>query len=75
VTVESEAALIARLAGCGAARLRLPAGGSDALRLAAVDAGITVDDNPIVDHGRVELLRWLREQSISRTTHRYGTVL
>ena len=34
-----------------------------------------VDDNPVVDHGRVELLRWLREQAISRTRHRYGTVL
>jgi RHH-type proline utilization regulon transcriptional repressor/proline dehydrogenase/delta 1-pyrroline-5-carboxylate dehydrogenase len=75
VTVESDDALAARLADSGAARVRLLAGGSNDLRLAAVDAGLAVDDNPIVDHGRIELLRWLREQSVTATTHRYGTVV
>ena len=35
---------------------------------------LIVDDNPVVDHGRIELRRWVREQVISRTRHRYGTV-
>ena len=39
------------------------------------EAGVTVDDNPIVDDGRVELPRWTREQAVSRTRHRYGTVI
>ncbi|MEL7206902.1 MAG: aldehyde dehydrogenase family protein, partial [Actinomycetota bacterium] len=75
VTVETETDLAGRLGVSGAVRLRLPGGGGDELRLAAVDAGLGVDDNPVVAHGRIELLRWVREQSISRTTHRYGTVV
>ena len=56
-------------------RVRL-LGSADAEVWAAVHAaGATVDDNPVVDHGRVELVRWMREQAISRTRHRYGTVL
>ena len=30
-----------------------------------------MDDRPVAD-GRVELRRWVREQAISRTMHRYG---
>jgi RHH-type proline utilization regulon transcriptional repressor/proline dehydrogenase/delta 1-pyrroline-5-carboxylate dehydrogenase len=37
--------------------------------------GVTVDDNPVVDEGRIELPRWTREQAVSRTRHRYGTVI
>ena len=75
ITIESEEALGIRLAEVAAARLRIPGGASDELRTVAMDAGLSVDDNTIVDHGRIELLRWVREQSITRTTHRYGTVL
>jgi RHH-type proline utilization regulon transcriptional repressor/proline dehydrogenase/delta 1-pyrroline-5-carboxylate dehydrogenase len=42
------------------------------LRRWAHERGITVDDNPLCGHGRVELLRWVREQSVSETRHRYG---
>ena len=30
---------------------------------------------PVTAEGRVELLHYLREQAVSRTTHRYGNVL
>jgi RHH-type proline utilization regulon transcriptional repressor/proline dehydrogenase/delta 1-pyrroline-5-carboxylate dehydrogenase len=36
---------------------------------------IHVDDQPVLDHGRLELWRWLREQSVSESTHRMGTLL
>ena len=43
----------------------------DVLR-AAYDAGLNWINAPIVASWRAELTRWLREQSVSRTLHRYG---
>lgn len=59
----------------GVDRLRIPNGAPVSLLRAAHDAGVVVDDQPITPDGRVELLRWLREQAISRTMHRFGNVL
>jgi RHH-type proline utilization regulon transcriptional repressor/proline dehydrogenase/delta 1-pyrroline-5-carboxylate dehydrogenase len=56
-------------------RLRLLTPAAPEVWAAAHAAGIVVDDSPVVDHGRIELLRWVREQAISRTRHRYGNVL
>ncbi len=42
------------------------------LRAALAAAAIPVDDAPVVPHGRIELLRWVREQAVSVTNHRYG---
>ncbi|HEX4905228.1 MAG TPA: proline dehydrogenase family protein [Acidimicrobiales bacterium] len=56
-------------------RLRVPHGASDEVLRAAHAAGVVVDDQPITGDGRIELLRWLREQAISRTMHRFGNVL
>jgi RHH-type proline utilization regulon transcriptional repressor/proline dehydrogenase/delta 1-pyrroline-5-carboxylate dehydrogenase len=39
-----------------------------------IDLGITLDTRPMTQVGGVELTRWLREQSISITNHRYGNV-
>lgn len=36
--------------------------------------GITVDRRPIAQEASIELPRWLREQSISVTNHRYGNI-
>jgi hypothetical protein len=41
----------------------------------AAERMVHVDDHPIVDHCRFELWRWLREQSVTETTHRYGAVV
>ncbi|MEA3055451.1 MAG: RHH-type transcriptional regulator, proline utilization regulon repressor / proline dehydrogenase, partial [Actinomycetota bacterium] len=56
-------------------RLRVPHGATDGVLRAAHAAGVVVDDQPITGDGRVELLRWVREQAISRTMHRFGNVL
>ncbi len=44
------------------------------IRRRLVERGIWYDDAPPSPHGRVELLRWTREQAISRTLHRHGRI-
>ena len=39
-----------------------------------IELGISLDTRPMTQVGGVELTRWLREQSISITNHRYGNV-
>ena len=46
-----------------------------ALLNAAYDAGLNWINAPILAHGRHELPRWLREQSVSQTKHRYGLLV
>jgi len=46
-----------------------------ALRDAARSAGIHPVDDAVTADGRIELLHYLREQSISRTQHRYGNLV
>ncbi|MFM8890527.1 MAG: aldehyde dehydrogenase family protein, partial [Planctomycetia bacterium] len=53
-----------------AARDRVPT----QIRRAAAVAGGWIADTPVVSHGRVELLWYLREQSISHDYHRYGNL-
>jgi RHH-type proline utilization regulon transcriptional repressor/proline dehydrogenase/delta 1-pyrroline-5-carboxylate dehydrogenase len=53
-----------------AARDRVPA----TLRRAAAASGRWIADVPVVAAGRVELLWYLREQSISHDYHRYGNL-
>ena len=45
------------------------------IRDTANDLGIQVADDPVLANGRLELLHYLREQSVSQTTHRYGNLL
>ena len=45
---------------------------SPSLRAAAHALGIRVDDDPMSDEPAVEVVRWMREQSISITQHRHG---
>ena len=71
--VDDDEHLVRRVTGRDRVRLLGPA--PPDVWAAAHAAGATVDDNPIVDHGRIELLRWVREQAISRSRHRYGTVI
>ena len=73
VVVETVEALAARLGSTAPTKLRLLEA-STVLAAAAHAAGIDVDDNEVVGHGRIELTRWTREQVLSVTTHRYGNV-
>lgn len=75
VVVETEAALIARLDGMGVERLRALVPISRELRAAAHATGIVVLDAPVLAAGRLELRHYLREQSVSRVVHRYGSVM
>ncbi|MGH9055766.1 MAG: proline dehydrogenase family protein, partial [Acidimicrobiales bacterium] len=43
-------------------------------RLAAIDAGLWVDDTPVAADPRREVLRWAREQAVSESRHRHGNV-
>ena len=44
------------------------------VRRAVGDSGIYVADAPVLAEGRIELLWYLREQSISHDYHRYGNL-
>jgi RHH-type transcriptional regulator, proline utilization regulon repressor / proline dehydrogenase / delta 1-pyrroline-5-carboxylate dehydrogenase len=70
----SFAASLARRRGSGA-RLRLLGEAEQVVAEAAAEAGLNVLDEPICSCGRVELVRWLREQVVTRSLHRYGNVV
>ncbi len=70
--VETTADLAARVAGLPSARVRLL--GSEP-ELGRLEPAVHVDARPPVLLGRVELLRYLREQTVSRTRHRFGNVV
>jgi RHH-type proline utilization regulon transcriptional repressor/proline dehydrogenase/delta 1-pyrroline-5-carboxylate dehydrogenase len=74
---ESEESLAARLPALAseAEFLRTVKPPSDALLRSAHAAGLKWIDGPLLADGRVELTKWLREQSISETRHRYGLVM
>jgi RHH-type proline utilization regulon transcriptional repressor/proline dehydrogenase/delta 1-pyrroline-5-carboxylate dehydrogenase len=74
--VEQTDALVAALVGRHDVRIRY--GGRDRVpaevRRAAAEAGQWIADVPVVSAGRIELLWYLREQSISHDYHRYGNL-
>ena len=74
---ETEESLAARLPALAAEAefLRTVKPPSDALLRAAYEAGLNWIDAPLLSDGRHELTRWLREQSISETRHRYGLLM
>jgi hypothetical protein len=39
-----------------------------------IHKGISVDSRPLTQVGGVEFTRWLQEQSVSITNHRYGNI-
>jgi RHH-type proline utilization regulon transcriptional repressor/proline dehydrogenase/delta 1-pyrroline-5-carboxylate dehydrogenase len=73
VGVESDEALIERLRSrADVDRVRLLAPMSDAARRRCHEANVAIDESPPVSDGFVELYRWVREQSVSRSKHRHG---
>ena len=72
---ETGAELAARLDSLGAQRVRAVGTCDEALRTAAKTARIHIADAPVTADGRIELLHYLREQTITRTTHRHGNIL
>jgi RHH-type transcriptional regulator, proline utilization regulon repressor / proline dehydrogenase / delta 1-pyrroline-5-carboxylate dehydrogenase len=68
----SDAQLAGRIGSMHISRLRALAPVTDELASACQRAGVTVDDTAVTASARVELPRWMREQSVSRTRHRHG---
>jgi RHH-type proline utilization regulon transcriptional repressor/proline dehydrogenase/delta 1-pyrroline-5-carboxylate dehydrogenase len=71
---ETETELAARLPDLKAEFLRTIQTPGDELLGAAYDAGLNWINAPLLASGRCELPRWLREQAISQTLHRYGLI-
>ena len=72
---ESAPEFAARLGGLDVQRVRVLGAVGAALRTAGRAAEIHLATDPVTSVGRIELLHYLREQTISRTTHRYGNLL
>jgi RHH-type proline utilization regulon transcriptional repressor/proline dehydrogenase/delta 1-pyrroline-5-carboxylate dehydrogenase len=47
---------------------------STVIRQAAAETGLFIADEPVLGHGRLELLWYVEEQSISDNYHRYGNL-
>ena len=69
--IETEAQLVNRISARDKVRW-LAAGTPPVLEFLA--KGISVDRRPIAQRGDVEMPRWLLEQSVSITNHRYGNI-
>jgi len=74
LVVEAEAGFVERLAHHDAERVRVCEPISTAARAAANGMGVTIIDVPVLANGRLELRWYLREQTVSRVLHRYGSV-
>lgn len=73
-TVEDLDSLIGRLKADGT-RLRVLGPPEPDLLAAAASAGVAASTDAVSACGRVELPRWLREQLVSRSRHRYGNLV
>lgn len=73
---EDDAAFAARLPSLagGAEFLRTTVTPPDDVLRAAYDAGLNWVNAPLSANGRLELTRWMREQAVSTTRHRYGNL-
>jgi RHH-type transcriptional regulator, proline utilization regulon repressor / proline dehydrogenase / delta 1-pyrroline-5-carboxylate dehydrogenase len=71
---ETEQKLIDRISDQKIERIRLLNKPSTDLEMALAETGCRVHLDPVMANGRIELLHYLREVSISRDYHRYGNV-
>ncbi len=71
---EDEKVFIKRVEGGGAKRIRMLQEPSQALKEAAAKTAAYIDHAPILANGRIELLHYLRELSLSISYHRYGNL-
>jgi RHH-type proline utilization regulon transcriptional repressor/proline dehydrogenase/delta 1-pyrroline-5-carboxylate dehydrogenase len=73
---ESDAALAAGVESGRVRRIRYasPARVPESIRRAAAESLVYIADAPPLAHGRVELLWYVQEQSLSHVYHRYGNL-
>ncbi len=69
--IETTTALVARAGSFGRVRWL---SGETAPTVALLEQGLSVDRRPLAQRGDVETPRWLLEQSVTITHHRYGNV-
>lgn len=74
VVVENDEALISRMSSATISKLRAPGNKNMNLATAAHLAGIVIDTASVIRNGRIELMHWMREQSVTKCQHRYGLV-
>ncbi len=72
---EDDAGFARRLAALDVERVRVVGSVDDVVRRAATGAGTHLDTDPVTDDGGVELRRYLREQVVTRTLHRFGNLV
>lgn len=76
LTVETEAELIGRMPeALPGIRFLRGTDISETLANAARARDVEVLDRPVLANGRLELLGYFREQSVSETVHRYGNLI
>jgi RHH-type proline utilization regulon transcriptional repressor/proline dehydrogenase/delta 1-pyrroline-5-carboxylate dehydrogenase len=73
---ESDEALAEAIRGAQTERVRYadPARVADVVRRAAAETGLHLAAAPVLAVGRIELLHYLREQSLCVDYHRYGNL-
>jgi RHH-type proline utilization regulon transcriptional repressor/proline dehydrogenase/delta 1-pyrroline-5-carboxylate dehydrogenase len=71
---ESEEKLIERIEGGEVDRIRLLSQPSKELLKALATKGVVIQSEPVLANGRIELLNYLREVSLSVDYHRYGNL-
>ncbi len=71
---ESLEAMLARADEAKAERVRVVGPASAALRRACHRGGLHLADAPVVALGRIELLHYLKEQTVSEDYHRFGNL-
>ena len=74
VVEESEDEFLERVRSGKISRIRIASPSSPALKEAAATSAVHVIDLPVLANGRLELLNYLREVSISINYHRYGNL-
>ncbi|HEU5082052.1 MAG TPA: bifunctional proline dehydrogenase/L-glutamate gamma-semialdehyde dehydrogenase [Acidimicrobiales bacterium] len=72
---EPDEAFAIRLPQLGVERVRVVGGAGDVVKRVAAEHWIHVDADPVTADGGVELHRYLREQSVTRTLHRFGNLV
>ncbi len=72
--VETQPEFLSRLKSRSAKRVRFLSRPSSALRKALVELSCYTTIAPVLANGRIELLRYLREQTLSNSYHRYGNL-
>jgi len=71
---DDELAEVIRAYQRGRVRFASPERVSSALRQVAAECGTYLADHPVQPHGRVELLWYFQEQSLTHIYHRYGNL-